>query len=270
MIASIDYPTLYGIIGDDLFIYMLNGENDPWMFHQANVRNYDGAGHSLLSDVLDAAFHKYEAVMTLPIVSPTMDNLAARVKNRMALDASGVVATIAGGSLSVTVAHAATVPVTGLCVAGAENYGGQTISYLTLTDGQTATYPLGSCGSAAGTGGTPGNVGSGGAPGTNTGAGGAVGTTSGTGVGGSSGPSGGGPGAGGGNVLRAPMPAARMRTRRRRARSPAPPPRPGRRGSPLSKRGCGCELAAAPAGSGVLPFALLGISLAARRRRTRA
>ena len=32
---------------------MLNGNNDPWMFHQANTRNYDGAGHSLLSDLLD-------------------------------------------------------------------------------------------------------------------------------------------------------------------------------------------------------------------------
>ncbi len=156
-VPTLDYPTLNGIISDDLVTDMLNGSNDPWMFHQANVRNYDGAGHSLLSDVLDTAFRKYEAVMTLPVVSPTMDDLAGRVKNRMAFNASGVVATISGGSLTVTVAHAATVPVTGLCVQGAESYAGQTISYLALADGQSATYPLGGCPPVS----TPGGGGSG-------------------------------------------------------------------------------------------------------------
>ena len=37
-----------------------------------------------------------------------MDALAARVKNPMALDASGVVATVNNGNLTVTGAHAAT------------------------------------------------------------------------------------------------------------------------------------------------------------------
>ncbi len=92
------------------------------MFHQANTRNYDGAGHSLLSDLLDATFAKYAAVMTFPVVSPTMEDLASRVRNRMALDASGVVATIGAGGLTITVAHAATIPVTGLCTPGAESY----------------------------------------------------------------------------------------------------------------------------------------------------
>jgi hypothetical protein len=151
MVAAIDYPTLQAIQSDDLLRYMLDGNNDPWMFHQANVRNYDGAGHSLLSDLLDAAFAKYGAVMTLPVVSPTMDDLAARVRNRMALDASGVVATLKQGALTVTVAHAAMVPVTGLCTPDAERYGGQTISYLPLADGQSATYALDGC-----SGGTPG------------------------------------------------------------------------------------------------------------------
>src|SRR5579871_1684999 len=146
MVATIDYPTMQGTQSDDLLRYMLNGNNDPWMFHQANVRNYDGAGHSLLSDLLDETFAKYLSVMTFPVVSPTMDDLATRVRNRMALDASGVAATIQQGMLTVTVAHAATVPVTGLCSPGAEHYGGQTISYVALGDGQSATYGLGSCG----------------------------------------------------------------------------------------------------------------------------
>lgn len=152
-IAAIDYPTLKGAESDDLIRYMLNGSNDPWMFHQANTRNYDGAGHSLLSDLLDATFAKYAAVMTFPVVSPTMEDLAGRVRNRMALDASGVVATIGSGGLRITVAHAATIPVTGLCTPGAESYGGQTISYLVLADGQTANYALTAC--AGATGGAP-------------------------------------------------------------------------------------------------------------------
>jgi hypothetical protein len=86
--------------------------------------------------------------MSFPIVSPTMDDLAGRVRNRMALDASGVVATIGSGGLSITVAHAATIPVTGLCTPGAESYAGQTISYLVLAGGQTASYALGACSGA--------------------------------------------------------------------------------------------------------------------------
>jgi peptidoglycan/xylan/chitin deacetylase (PgdA/CDA1 family) len=171
-IASIDYPTIQGAQSDELFRLMLNGSNDPWMFHQANTRNYDGAGHSLLSDLLDSTFAKYAAVMTFPVVSPTMDDLATRVRNRMALDASGVVATIGAGGLTITVAHAATIPVTGLCTPGAESYAGQTMSYLVLADGQTANYALGACSGA--TGGPPdpgspdpGNAGAGGAGGAN-------------------------------------------------------------------------------------------------------
>ncbi len=152
--AAMDYPTLEGAQSDELYRLMLNGSNDPWMFHQANTRNYDGAGHSLLSDLLDQTFAKYAAVMSFPIVSPTMDDLATRVRNRMALDASGVVATVGGGTLTITVAHAATIPVTGLCTPGAESYAGQTISYLALADGQTASYALTACSGATGGGST--------------------------------------------------------------------------------------------------------------------
>jgi MYXO-CTERM domain-containing protein len=264
-IAAIDYPTLSGKISDDLFSYMLNGSNDPWMFHQANLRNYDGAGHSLLSDVLDAAFRKYEAVMTLPIVSPTMDDLAARVRNRMSLDASGVVATIAGGSLSVTVAHAATVPVTGLCVAGAESYAGQTISYLTLADGQTATYALGHCGDASGSGGGAGNAGTGAAAGNDPGAGGTSGSPGSTGAGLSSGAGGGSSGTGSGGDLGPDGGEAHAGNAIAGTTTT-----PGSTGISSQLGGCGCGFAGSPAGSGALPLALLGAALAVRRRRRRA
>ncbi len=162
--AAVDYGTIIGTQSDAFLQYMLNGNNDPWMFHQANTRDYDGAGHSLLTDLMDASFQKYSAVATFPIVSPIMDDLATRVRNRMALNASGVVATVqAGTSMTVSVNNAATVPVTGLCTAGAEMYAGQTISYLTLAGGQSVTLSLTDCN--PGTGGTTGSGGAAGAGG---------------------------------------------------------------------------------------------------------
>ena len=235
MLGTLDYPTLETILSNTLSGYMLNGSNDPWMFHQANTRNYDGAGHSLLSDLLDATFAKYAAVMTFPVVSPTMDDLATRVQNRMALDASGVVATVGNGSLTITVAHAATVPVTGLCTAGAESYGGQTISYLTLADGQSATYPLDACpGGGAAPAGADGGAGPGGAgPGGASPDGGSVGAD------GSS--PGGSIGGGGANHVGVVS---------------------------QSSAGCACSLGSNDLGPGAASLGFVACALAARRRRT--
>jgi MYXO-CTERM domain-containing protein len=164
--AAVDYPTMIGKTSDDLLRDLLNGNNDPWMFHQANARDYDGGGHSLLSDLLTATFGKYTAAATFPIVSPTMDDLAARVTNRMTFDASGVVATIQPQtSVTISVTAAATVPVTGLCVPGAESYGGQTISYLPLAAGRSVTLSLTTCNPDYGGGGTGGPSGASGSSG---------------------------------------------------------------------------------------------------------
>ncbi|HSS40295.1 MAG TPA: polysaccharide deacetylase family protein, partial [Polyangia bacterium] len=138
--TNLDYPTLVDKVSTTLLGYLLRGENDPWMFHQADTRD-NGGGHSLLSDLLDATFDKYAALMTVPIVSPTMDALGARVAARMQFDTAGASATIAAdGSVTVHVAtNAATVPITGLCSAGAESYAGDSISYVAATPGADVT-----------------------------------------------------------------------------------------------------------------------------------
>jgi hypothetical protein len=215
--AAVDYGTIIGTESDAFLGYLLNGNSDPWMFHQANARDYDGAGHSLLTDLMDATLQKYGAVATFPVVSPNMDELAGRVRNRMALNASGVTATVqAGTSLTVSVSNATTVPVTGLCTPGAETYAGQTISYLTLAAGQSVTLSLADCnpgsggaggaGGAAGAGGmagagvVTGTAGAGGVTGAGglAGAPGLAGMTGATGAAGSNGTAGsGGSGAGG-------------------------------------------------------------------------
>ena len=48
--------------------------NDPWMFHQANTRDY-GGGRSLLGDLLGATIDRYKASGTFPILSGTPNQL---------------------------------------------------------------------------------------------------------------------------------------------------------------------------------------------------
>jgi hypothetical protein len=144
-VADITYAQLVDIETTEQLRYLMRGESDPWMFHQANLRDLGGA-QSLLTTFLDGVLTKYAARATFPIVSPTMDELAAKMKARMAFDAAGVTATIEpGGKLTVQVTHAATIPVTGLCTPAAEAYAGQQISYLSLGDGQSVTLSLADC-----------------------------------------------------------------------------------------------------------------------------
>jgi hypothetical protein len=146
--GPIAYDHIIDIESTEQVRYLMRGESDPWMFHQANLRDL-GGGQSLLTAFLDAVLAKYAARMTFPVASPTMDELAQKMKVRMAFDASGVSASIApGGMLTVQVARAATVPVTGLCTPAAETYAGQQISYLQLADGQSVTLSLADCNAA--------------------------------------------------------------------------------------------------------------------------
>ncbi len=132
--------------------YLLNGDIDPLMFHQPNARAYDSV-HSLLSDLLDLTLQKYRSYYTLPILSPKMDVLGQTMAGRMKYNAAGVTASIVPPSASsnptitITAQQAVTVPVTGLAVSSTsgyttETYGGQTISYITLSAGQSVTLPL--------------------------------------------------------------------------------------------------------------------------------
>ncbi len=160
--GTFSYEQIIEDESESLVRHMLRGESDPWMFHQANIRDI-GGGQSLFTALIDAVLAKYKARATFPVVSPTMDELAVRVKARMALNASGVVATLEPGrKLTVRVDNAATVPVTGVCTPGAEAYAGQKISYLQLAAGQSMTVSLADCNDGIeGTGGPGGGGGTG-------------------------------------------------------------------------------------------------------------
>jgi hypothetical protein len=140
---------------------MLIGDMDPEMFHQPDLHfsvntapgmPSTGQTSSLIADTYNQTFSLYKQVFNLPVLSPSLDQLGQAMQNRNAFNLSNVTASIIGAygpnaTISVTVPSsssipAAIIPVTGLNSAGAEVYGGQYISYVTVNQGQTITLPL--------------------------------------------------------------------------------------------------------------------------------
>jgi hypothetical protein len=130
--------------------YLLEGANRPLMFHQPNTSAYSGT-HSLFSDLIDATLNKYGTLVKAPVLSPTMNQLGQKQTDRMAYNqalATGLSASVVPG-VSITITNnstvAAKVPVTGLNAGpsyGAEQYAGQSISYVPVAAGQSVTLPL--------------------------------------------------------------------------------------------------------------------------------
>ncbi|WP_349276769.1 hypothetical protein [Polaromonas hydrogenivorans] len=132
--------------------YMLKYNANSWMFHAANLRDYDGAGpnnKSVLSDLLDAVVTKYKAMYTLPVLSPSQTEIGQIMEARMAYNTAitaglkgrivyGPTATIELTNPSTT---SVKVPMTGINVGGT-TYGGQAVSTLSLTPGGSTTIPL--------------------------------------------------------------------------------------------------------------------------------
>jgi hypothetical protein len=112
------------------------------MFHQPNLRAYDGR-RSLLGDVIEMTVAKYQALVTFPVVSPTMAAVGDRMMARQAYNEAGIRATLVPGrGLVISAGKAAVVPVTGLNIAGAELYAGQRIAYVPMAAGTTRTIAI--------------------------------------------------------------------------------------------------------------------------------
>ena len=150
---AMTYPQILAYESEVLVRYMLKYNVNSWMFHAANLRDYDGTGpnnKSLLSDLLDTVTNKYKGMYNLPIVSPSQAEVGEIMRARMAYNAA-----IAGG-LKARIVYGTTttyeltnpsgvsvaVPVTGVD-AGGTAYGGQAISTITLAPGQTTTVSNG-------------------------------------------------------------------------------------------------------------------------------
>ena len=124
--------------------YLLTYDLNPLMNHQPNLREYQ-AGQSLLTDLFSRVFDKYEALMTLPIRTLTMNQIGLEMSRRAAYNRAGVVGTLAPGrSITITATTgAARIPLTGVSYGtGRETYGGQVTSYITLSQGASVVIPL--------------------------------------------------------------------------------------------------------------------------------
>jgi hypothetical protein len=148
-----DSPQTYAQILDyesSYFLrFLLQGDDDPWMFHTPNLKLYDGT-HSVMTDVLDATFAKYAALVNVPIRSLPFGQTGINEQARGTYNASGVKATLTPcQSITLSVTHGATIPLSGVSYtapnSSIESYAGRTISNVSMVAGQTVTIPLPSC-----------------------------------------------------------------------------------------------------------------------------
>jgi hypothetical protein len=149
------YDQLLNRVSDQLASYLLQGQNRPLMFHQPNVRAYDGR-HSLLGDLLDRTLSKYSGLVNAPISSPTMNVLGQKQSDKEHYDAAIAAGTITASTVpghSITLKNTGTasvrVPVTGLnpsfwygYIYSIETYASQKITYVSVSPGQTLTLTL--------------------------------------------------------------------------------------------------------------------------------
>ena len=137
------YAQIIDTESDNLLAYMLQGDNDPWMFHSSNWRAYDGV-HSVLGDLLSATFTKYRALYNLPVQGNNEHQLGVNMTQWMAYKASGVTATLTPcSSITLTDTKAAAIPITGVTSGtSGDTYNGQRTSNITVTPGTTATVAL--------------------------------------------------------------------------------------------------------------------------------
>ena len=129
----------------NLLGYLLRWDLDPWMFHQANLRAYNGS-NSLLGDLLDATFAKYAAVYNLPVRNLGEHDVGVLMARRMTYDGSGVSGVLVPCvSLTLSSPRAAVVPVTGVAAESTEVYGGQSISHIELAANTPKSIAVSEC-----------------------------------------------------------------------------------------------------------------------------
>ncbi len=122
--------------------YLLQGDIDPLMFHQANLKKYGPTNRTLYGDWVDAVVTKYLRLFDAPILSPSQGQIGNEMIARGKLNNCNVTATIvevAGSrSLELQSTNACVVPITGINAATAgtvEVYAGEPTTYVSLMPG---------------------------------------------------------------------------------------------------------------------------------------
>jgi len=153
--ANQTYAQILTTESNNLVAYILKGYANPSMFHQTNLKIYNGSS-SLFSDLMQKTINTFESYSNLPILSQQESTIGQLMADRMAYNAvlPGVTTEwtpgVGGstGSVSVTVPSTATFPVT-LAMTGiscpqvasgvvCETYGAQSIAHLTFSSGMSS------------------------------------------------------------------------------------------------------------------------------------
>lgn len=139
---ALNYSEILDKESEIMLRYLLKYDVDLLMFHQPNLRAYDGT-NSLLGDLINATMTKYEKLFKLPIISAGQMSVGDQMTARMAFNNSGVKATLLLGTTNRIVlqtVNAVTVPITGISTGKTvEQYGGQSVSYIKLSASQATT-----------------------------------------------------------------------------------------------------------------------------------
>ena len=129
--------------------YLLQGDIDPLMFHQANLKDY-GGGRSIYADWIDTVANKYLAYFDAPVLTLRQNAIADAMQARGRLDSCGVTATIVETSgqrtLQLRTASSCVVPVTGVAASFSgpvETYGGEPTTSVTMSAGVVKQLSLG-------------------------------------------------------------------------------------------------------------------------------
>jgi hypothetical protein len=143
---DLSYDEYLAAESDIALRHVLSGAPYPHYFHVANLFEH-ATGRSLLYDWTDRLLDRYGDVADLPLRSPDWDELGAYVAQRTsfaATDASGVWDR-AAGTVTITAAQAGTVFATGVELSPTNklSYGGELISWIALSSGQTVTASAG-------------------------------------------------------------------------------------------------------------------------------
>lgn len=124
--------------------YLLKYDLNPVMFHQTNLRAYNGT-NSMLGDLIDATLKKYNSMYKLQIRNPSQHEAGNLMAARMAYNDSGVSGRILleiTNSVLLKTIKAVKAPLTGITFGNStETYGGQTISTISLGANGSATIP---------------------------------------------------------------------------------------------------------------------------------
>ena len=123
--------------------YLLSFDTDPLMFHQADLRAYDGI-HSLLTDLLDRVIDKYMTFYRdVPIISLSMQEIGQRMERRAEYDAAHILACIVvGDGLLLSAQHDVVVPITGVIEPDDyEDQGCQSQTMISLKQGEATRIP---------------------------------------------------------------------------------------------------------------------------------